>query len=318
LKDDAQQTIYFSNSVVVPENKYEYDALYRLTKAEGREQASLSQPTDADIAIITPVPDTNTTALRSYTQNFTYDELGNIEELQHLAGAGSYTKDYFYPATDNRLIGHQSGVSDYTYDEHGNMTSMPHLSSMQWDYNDLLLEADLGGGGTVYYRYDSERNRIRKVVENGTNKKERLYLNGFERWQESTSGTVQTERETLRITDDEKAFLQLETLTIESGDSISSPTTNWRYQYDNYIGSACLETDASANVISYEEYHPFGTSSYRSGSSTAEVKLRNYRYVGKERDEETGLYNYGARLYFASIGRFVSSDLLREKGKKCP
>src|SRR5690554_1242002 len=144
------------------------------------------------------------------------------------------------------------------------------------------------------------------------NKKERLYINGFELWQESTSGTVQTERETLLVSDDQKQFLQFDTLTIDSGSSIGTPTTNWRYQYDNYIGSACLETDDSANVISYEEYHPFGTSSYRNGNSATEVKLRNYRYVGKERDEETGLYNYGARLYFASIGRFVSSDLLRD------
>lgn len=313
LKDDAQQTIYFDNSVVIPENKYEYDALYRLKKAEGREQASLSQPTDADIAIITPVPDTNTTALRSYTQNFTYDELGNIEEIQHLAGTGSYTKDYFYPSTNNRLIGHSSGIAAYTYDEHGNMTSMPHLSNMLWDYNDLLLEADLGGGGTAYYRYDAGGNRVRKVIENGSDKKERLYLNGFELWQESTSGTVQTKRETLLVTDDQKQFLQLETLTIDSGSSIGTPTTNWRFQYDNYIGSACLETDASANIISYEEYHPFGTSSYRSGSSTAEVSLKRYRYVGKEKDDETGLFNYGARLYAPWLARFISSDLLRDK-----
>ncbi|MBN2893108.1 MAG: hypothetical protein JXL97_14660 [Bacteroidales bacterium] len=36
-KDDAQQTIFFNNSVVYPENTYEYDALYRLLKATGRE-----------------------------------------------------------------------------------------------------------------------------------------------------------------------------------------------------------------------------------------------------------------------------------------
>ncbi len=41
-----------------------------------------------------------------------------------------------------------------------------------------------------------------------------------------------------------------------------------------------------------------------------EVSLKRYKYVGKERDEETGLYYYGARYYAAWIARFVSVDPL--------
>ena len=123
---------------------------------------------------------------------------------------------------------------------------------MVWDYNDRLIKADLGGVGTAYYRYDSEGNRIRKVIENGATKKERLYLSEFEIYRESTSGSVQLERETAFVTDDRKRFLQLETLTISAGSTVSSPTSNWRYQYDNHLSSACLELDDSGNVISYE------------------------------------------------------------------
>ena len=32
-----------------------------------------------------------------------------------------------------------------------------------------------------------------------------------------------------------------------------------RYPYTNHLGSATLETDSAGTVISYEEYHPFGT-----------------------------------------------------------
>jgi len=49
----------------------------------------------------------------------------------------------------------------------------------------------------------------------------------------------------------------------------------------------------------YKEYHPFGTTSYRSGRTETEVSLKRYKYVGKERDDETGLYYYGARYYAA-------------------
>ena len=115
---------------------------------------------------------------------------------------------------------------------------------MQWDYNDRLIEADLGGGGIAYYRYDSEGNRVRKIIENGATKKERLYLSEFEVYRESTSGTIQLERETAFITDDRKRFLQLDTLLKEGGSAVSSPTTEWRYQYDNHLNLACLELDA--------------------------------------------------------------------------
>src|SRR5262249_62297314 len=39
--------------------------------------------------------------------------------------------------------------------------------------------------------------------------------------------------------------------------------TLWRYQYGNHLGSVGLELDEAARVISYEEFHPYGTSAYR-------------------------------------------------------
>src|SRR5699024_5410231 len=38
--DNAQQDVYFKNSVVRPSTRYEYDPLYRLIKATGRERTS--------------------------------------------------------------------------------------------------------------------------------------------------------------------------------------------------------------------------------------------------------------------------------------
>ncbi len=310
MKDDAQQTIYFANQVVLPKSKYTYDSLYRLKKATGRELNGLNQPSAGDCPIQTPVPDTETNACRNYTLNYDYDELGNILKIKHTAQNGNWKRDYFYPTDSNKLIGHEDGQTDYTYDEAGNMLSMPHLNVLTWDEDNMLVETDLGGGGTAYYRYDSGGNRVRKVIVNGSVKKERLYVDDWELWQQSSSGTVQTERETLSISDDQKSFLQLETLTIENGSAVSAPVTNWRYQYDNHLGSACLELDGTASVISYEEYFPFGVTSYRSGKSISEVSLKKYRYCGKERDEETELYYYGARFYAAWIGRFISVDPL--------
>ncbi|MDE5420599.1 hypothetical protein L3073_00080 [Ancylomarina sp. DW003] len=92
-----------------------------------------------------------------------------------------------------------------------------------------------------------------------------------------------------------------------------NPVAVIRYQLDNHLGSASLELDETADIISYEEYHPFGTTSYRSGRTETETSLKRYKYVGKERDEETGLYYYGARYYAAWLCRFVSVDPLNDK-----
>ncbi|WP_172677348.1 RHS repeat domain-containing protein [Marinifilum fragile] len=92
---------------------------------------------------------------------------------------------------------------------------------------------------------------------------------------------------------------------------IENPIAVVRYQLDNHLGSASLELDENADIISYEEYHPFGTTSYRSGRTETETSLKRYKYVGKERDEETGLYYYGFRYYAAWICRFVSVDPLQ-------
>jgi RHS repeat-associated protein len=306
LRDDAQQSFYFDNTVIAPESRFTYDALYRLTEATGREIKALAMPTHNDFANNIALPNPASNAMQNYTQQYTYDALGNIQRMQ---SKGYWTRDYFYNPGVNSLKGHTSGVTAYTYDEHGNTTAMPHLSRIKWDYADRLQYADLGGGGNAYYVYDTNGERVRKVIEKGTVVEERMYLGSWEMYRKHISGNLNFERETLHISDNTKKIASVETKTVENGmDVLSHPAI--RYQYDNHLGSACLELDENAAIISYEEYHPFGTTSYRSGPSETEVSLKRYKYVGKERDEETGLYFYGARYYAGWLGRFVSVDAL--------
>ena len=62
-----------------------------------------------------------------------------------------------------------------------------------------------------------------------------------------------------------------------------------------------------AQIISYEEYYPYGSTSYQAVRSAAEESKR-YRYTGMERDEETGLNYHGARYYAPWIARWLSVD----------
>ena len=63
-------------------------------------------------------------------------------------------------------------------------------------------------------------------------------------------------------------------------------------------------------MISYEEYHPYGTSAYRATNSEIEVSPNRYRFTGMERDDETGLALHGARYYAPWLGRWTASDPL--------
>jgi len=59
-----------------------------------------------------------------------------------------------------------------------------------------------------------------------------------------------------------------------------TPTPRYRYQLDSHLGTVAVEVDQAGSVISYEEYHPYGTSAYRS-ENLGGVSQRRYRYTGK-------------------------------------
>ena len=45
----------------------------------------------------------------------------------------------------------------------------------------------------------------------------------------------------------------------------------------------------TGEIISYEEYSPYGSTSYQATAASIKAAAKRYRYTGKERDEESGL-----------------------------
>lgn len=165
-------------------------------------------------------------------------------------------------------------------------------------------------GERTYYVYDSSGQRTRKVTERqqtGTRMKERLYIGGFEIYREydATSNTVTLERDSLHVMDNKQRIALVETRT--QGTDLTPPQLI-RYQFGNHLGSASLELDDLAQLVSYEEYYPYGSTSYQSGPNSAEVSLKRYRYTGMERDEESGLEYHGARYYAPWLGTWPTPD----------
>lgn len=323
IRDDALQTIYFNGQVVRPDAEYTYDSIYRLIEADGREhigQASQPQTTWNDEFRVNLAHPNEGQAMRNYFEFYWYDEVGNIMRFDHKAQNGNWIRGYDYDEDSliesakksNRLSrtvvhpdGQQPITEPYTYDPHGNMTSMPHLPQMEWDFKDQLHHVEKGNE-QVYYVYDASGQRTRKVVEknNGTLIEERIYLGGFEIFRRRNGSGIMLERETLHIMDDKQRIAMVETRT--QGDDDSLPQLI-RYQFSNHLGSASLELDEQAQIISYEEYTPYGSTSYQAVRSQTET-LKRYRYTGMERDEESGLNYYTARYYAPWLCRWTAAD----------
>jgi len=87
-----------------------------------------------------------------------------------------------------------------------------------------------------------------------------------------------------------------------------SGTARARYEIGNHLGSSSVELDETGKILTYEEYFPFGATSFRSADGALEVSAKRYRYTGKERDDETGLYYHGARYYAPWLARWMSAD----------
>ncbi|MPZ29474.1 MAG: hypothetical protein GEV13_00495 [Rhodospirillales bacterium] len=323
--DVAQPAIFSNNQAVEPRHLFVYDALYRLVEASGRKHplGNGDQVDHRDPPVPAAHPNDGST-LRNYTERYAYDEVGNILSMAHEANGNGWTRHYSYDPTSNRLLSTSLPgdaappgplSATYEHDIHGNMTRMPHLAEIEWDYADQMHRVDLGGGGQAFYVYDVAGRRVRKMVErNGSVSEEGIYLGGFEIFRRRNGSGLQVERDTLHVMDSGRRIALVETLSMENGTAIAGPAPRQRYQFDNQLGSAALELDESGLVISYEEYFPFGATSYRAGPNEAEVRAKRYRYTGKEKDDETGLYYHGARHYACWLGRWTKADTVTADG----
>ncbi|WMJ75311.1 RHS repeat-associated core domain-containing protein [Cytophagaceae bacterium ABcell3] len=115
-------------------------------------------------------------------------------------------------------------------------------------------------------------------------------------------GGSTTEQNTLHIMDDQSRIA-----TIRLGDAMGDITPAIKYNLEDHLGSSSIQLDTNGTLVNSEEYYPFGETSFGSYGK------KRYRFCGKEKDEESGLYYYGMRYYNAWTCRFVSVDPLAGK-----
>ncbi|EGY4558251.1 RHS repeat protein, partial [Salmonella enterica] len=319
ISNDAEETRFWRNQKVVPENRYTCDSLYRLVSATGREMANAGRQGCNLPSATIPLP-ADSSAYTNYTRTYTYDSAGNLTQISHSAPAtgNNYTTDITVSDRSNRgvlstLTENPSGV-DALFTAGGQQKQLQPGQNLVWTpRNELLKVTSVVRDGSTddreSYRYDGGSQRCLKVsVQNtgsSTQTQRTLYLPGLE-LRTTVSGGKATESLEV-ITVGEAGCAQVRVLHWTAGRPAELTGDQTRYSYDNLTGSSGLELDGDGNIISMEEYYPYGGTAVLTARSQTGADYKTVRYSGKERDA-TGLYYYGYRYYQPWAGRWLGAD----------
>ncbi|MDE9543202.1 RHS repeat protein [Xenorhabdus bovienii] len=308
VSNDAEATRFWHNQQVIPENRYTYDSLYQLMSATGREMAGLPQQPNQS-----PFPnrfsDDNT--YTNYTRTYDYDRGGNLTQIRHNA-ANSQNNHTTKITISNRTnhgvlssLADDPNKVDTLFSSSGQQISLLPGQQLIWDTHGRLQQVVSPSTICESYRYGSDGMRMTKIREQNQQHQQVIYLPELELRTTQNNGTT---TESLQIiTLGEAGRAQVRILHWKTGKPDGISNNQIRYSYDNLLGSSQLELDNEGQVISQEEYYPFGGTSIWAARNQTEANYKTIRYSGKERDE-TGLYYYGYRYYQPWAGRWLSAD----------
>ena len=281
---------------------FAYDPIYRLLSATGRE---CDQQPDGPPWLDTPRC-TDITKTRSYTENYGYDAMGSMLQLQHQNRTGGFVRDFTVETANNRLKAMQLGQTAYayTFDVNGNMLSETTSRHFDWNHADQMkafrTQTD-GAEPSVYaqYLFDSSGQRVKKLVRNqGGQVEVTHYIDAtFEhyRW---GSGTQAGENNRVHVMDDKQRVALVRVGSAHPEDQ--GPTL--QFHLGDHLGSSNVVVDSGGVLTNREEFTPYGETGFGSFAK------KRYRFTGMERDEESGLSYHSARYYAPLLARWVSCD----------
>ncbi|MEY8760865.1 DUF6443 domain-containing protein [Chryseobacterium tongliaoense] len=237
------------------------------------------------------------------------------------------------------------------YDLNGNMKNMAdkQITGIGYNYLNLPNTIAINFGqvtSDIATKYRADGIKVRKentktsigIAGTTITKEVTDYLDGFQYYGKATSGPGTGDPGTSSLATDvsERAF-EVQAFTPDSflGEAVTGlkdpelqffPTAEgfydyqknqYIYQYKDHLGntrvSFARNSAGALEIVDSNDYYPFGMNHLKTGSAYfAQSSYKNYKYNGKEL-QETGMYDYGARLYMADVGRWGVIDEKAEK-----
>jgi RHS repeat-associated protein len=242
---------------------------------------------------------------RNYTLSMRYDSLGNITQKTQSdviftaptwtgvpQSQTSYTWSYAYGGTRPHAPS-TVGPRALTYDANGNQSGWNDSAAGQsrtlvWDQQDRVSSITTAGT-EVTFRYDADGQRTHKHSSAGTTQ----YLNN-----------LTTVRNGVAVT--RHVFVGEQRIASSVLPTGMSDTSQLHfYDHSDPLQSAQFVTDGAGTVTEHYESMPFGEPWIDESVGTERMP---YRFSAKELDEETGLYDFGARYFDPRQSQWVSPD----------
>ena len=270
--------------------KFTYDGLSRLMNATYGETAGINTNTDR------------------FSENVTaYDKNGNIKTLQRYGqtAASSYglIDNLTYTLNGNQLTRVDDAVTasaynggfefkdgvkqanEYVYDANGNLTKDLNKGISDITYNVLNLPTGVtfASGGFIQYGYTADgikRRMMYKEADGSGNLVPTVYCCNVV-YENGVAKLLLTEEGYVTLSD-----------------------KKYHYYLQDHQGNNRVVLSSSGAVEEANHYYPFG------GVFASSGNVQPYKYNGKEYDGKKGLnlYDYGARMYDAALGRFTTVD----------
>lgn len=248
-----------------------YDALNRLTKANGRWDGAKGDATDADYSY-DPLDNLRTANIRGRKYVYSYDE--TTHRLSSIANNGTGEGfDFGYDLRGNQT---RKSTTSYTFDSANRLTGIPGLRNL--------------------YSYDGHG---RRVLQDRDGKREYSFYtqDGLQR------GGLDAKDPASKKTEWQiylgKSLLATWSKAGEYPDAAGAGAAV-TYHHTDALGSPVLETDASGAVVRRIRYAPYGES--------LDGVIDGPGYTGHVMDGDSGLTYMQQRYYDPNTGRFLSVD----------
>ncbi|MFP3515638.1 RHS repeat-associated core domain-containing protein [Pseudomonas sp. SIMBA_077] len=312
INDAAQPTTWANNTQIDPTSTFQYDTLYQLIKATGRESAQHNHGSAIPALMI--FSSTDSSLMRNYTRHYQYDEGGNLVQMQHVPSSGQgFTQRTTIAARSNHsMLADLDTPLDprQRFDQHGNLRALTRGQAMNWNVRNQLsrvtqVAREDGTNDDEVYGYDGSGLRVLKrrlsVAKHRQQVEEVRYLPGLELHRNYATG------EYLNVLTLEAGHTRVRALIWEHKRPAGIDDEQLRFSLIDATSSSTLELDEQAALLSQEGYYPFGGTAWWAAKSQVEAKFKAVRYSGKERDA-TGLYYYGYRYYAPWLMRWINPD----------
>ncbi|MFP3834681.1 DUF6443 domain-containing protein [Chryseobacterium sp. SIMBA_028] len=249
--------------------------------------------------------------------------------------------------------GYEGGGNTISYDPNGNMMNMldKQITGISYNFLNLPRTLDIGHDPIttqVKTNYRADGVKLRKenmqtsigVAGTSWTKEITDYLDGFQYLNKTSSGAAEMFSRETTFALEQQAFSVASRVVIpptggDGGGIIKNPHNPelqffptaegfydyqkkmYIYQYRDHLGNVRVSFDrnnvGALEITDANDYYPFGMNHLKTGNAFFGVgSYKNYKYNGKEL-QETGMYDYGARMYMADIGRWGVIDEKAEK-----